>query len=243
MISKGRSTSPSMVSDHPSAFDPGDHQRGVDPVELLVRGPEGGIPRTVARGPPAGRRAVRPRRAGSPSTATRPRQHLPDAATGGGEGPQPGGRGEHGAAPLTGRPASGRVGPRARRGVAVAAPQRSSRPRNQLAARDPGGRRGEPGRRSTAMAVGRSAAAQALRPAPGRRAGPARGCGACGPRARFRRRASSVARATEPTRIGLSAVPKVATAHSLTGVGVASMTVDPTARTGEDSGDTRPATR
>ena len=49
--------------------------------------------------------------------------------------------------------------------------------------------------------------------------------------------------ATEPMRMGLSAVPKVATAHSLTGVGVRSMTVEPTASTGEASGETNPATR
>ena len=54
---------------------------------------------------------------------------------------------------------------------------------------------------------------------------------------------SRVTTATDPMRIGLSLVPKVETAHSLTGVGVASMTVDPTARTGEDSGETRPAAR
>ena len=46
-----------------------------------------------------------------------------------------------------------------------------------------------------------------------------------------------------PTRIGLSALPKVATAHSLTGVGVASITADPTASTGEEAGLTRAATR
>ncbi len=54
---------------------------------------------------------------------------------------------------------------------------------------------------------------------------------------------TSVPRVTEPMRIGLSAVPNWATAHSLTGVGVRSMTVDPTASTGEASGETKPATR
>ena len=54
---------------------------------------------------------------------------------------------------------------------------------------------------------------------------------------------SSVAMLTLPTRIGLSALPKVATAHSLTGVGVASITADPTASTGEEAGLTRAATR
>ena len=43
---------------------------------------------------------------------------------------------------------------------------------------------------------------------------------------------------TAVTRRGLSAVPNVPTAHSLTSVGVASTTVDPTARTGEASGVT-----
>ena len=54
---------------------------------------------------------------------------------------------------------------------------------------------------------------------------------------------SSAPIATDPMRMGLSAVPNCATAHSLTGVGVASMTVDPTASTGEASGETSPATR
>ena len=44
-------------------------------------------------------------------------------------------------------------------------------------------------------------------------------------------------------RIGLSAVPKFRIAHSFTGVGVASMTVDPTASTGEESIRSRLATR
>ena len=54
---------------------------------------------------------------------------------------------------------------------------------------------------------------------------------------------SRVPIATDPMRIGLSAVPNCATAHSLTGVGVRSMTVEPTASTGEASGETNPATR
>ena len=52
-----------------------------------------------------------------------------------------------------------------------------------------------------------------------------------------------VTTATLPMRTGLSAVPIVRTAHSLTGVGVASMTVEPTASTGEASGATKEATR
>ncbi|EKA62576.1 hypothetical protein B277_01844 [Janibacter hoylei PVAS-1] len=54
---------------------------------------------------------------------------------------------------------------------------------------------------------------------------------------------SRVATATDPMRIGLSAVPKVPTAHSLTGVGVASMTWLPTASAGEAAGSVRAATR
>ncbi len=53
----------------------------------------------------------------------------------------------------------------------------------------------------------------------------------------------STTTSTEPIRIGLSAVPKVRIAHSLTGVGVRSMTVDPTASTGEAAGTVRAATR
>ena len=68
---------------------------------------------------------------------------------------------------------------------------------------------------------------------------------------RNRRRASIPATAeststpanTDPMRIGLSLVPNRATAHSLTGVGVRSMTVEPTASTGEDAGSVRAATR
>ena len=47
---------------------------------------------------------------------------------------------------------------------------------------------------------------------------------------------SSVPRATEPMRIGLSAVPNVETAHSLTGVGVRSMTVEPDGEHGRGLG-------
>ena len=55
--------------------------------------------------------------------------------------------------------------------------------------------------------------------------------------------AASVTRPTDPRRIGLSVFPNVDTAHSLTGVGVASMTAEPTAMTGEASGFTRAAAR
>ena len=55
--------------------------------------------------------------------------------------------------------------------------------------------------------------------------------------------ARAVTRATLPSRIGLSAVPKFWTAHSFTGVGVASMTVEPTASTGDAEGLTNAATR
>ena len=48
---------------------------------------------------------------------------------------------------------------------------------------------------------------------------------------------------TEPIRIGLSALPKVAIAQVLTGVGVRSMTVEPTTSTGEAAGTVRAATR
>ena len=48
---------------------------------------------------------------------------------------------------------------------------------------------------------------------------------------------------TLPMRIGLSADPNCATAHSLTGVGVRSMTVEPTASTGDAAGFSQAATR
>ena len=48
---------------------------------------------------------------------------------------------------------------------------------------------------------------------------------------------------TDPIRINLSLVPKFRTAHSLSGVGVRSMTVEPTASTGEETGSRRAATR
>ena len=48
---------------------------------------------------------------------------------------------------------------------------------------------------------------------------------------------------TEPTRMILSASPKVRIAHSFIGVGVRSMTPDPTASTGEDAGSVREAAR
>ena len=55
--------------------------------------------------------------------------------------------------------------------------------------------------------------------------------------------ARTTTRVTLPSRIGLSLVPKFWTAHSFTGVGVASMTVEPTASTGEAEGLTNAATR
>ena len=55
--------------------------------------------------------------------------------------------------------------------------------------------------------------------------------------------ASAVTTATVESSTGLSAVPRVCTAHSLTGVGVASMTVEPMASTGEAEGFTKAATR
>ena len=48
---------------------------------------------------------------------------------------------------------------------------------------------------------------------------------------------------TEPTRIVLSLSPNWRIAHSFMGVGVRSMTWDPTARTGEDAGFSREATK
>ncbi len=54
---------------------------------------------------------------------------------------------------------------------------------------------------------------------------------------------ASTPSSTEPTRIGLSLVPKVAIAHSLTGVGVRSMTADPTASTGDEAGSSSEATK
>ena len=54
---------------------------------------------------------------------------------------------------------------------------------------------------------------------------------------------SSTTTVTEPTRIALSAEPNSRIAHSFSGVGVRSMTVDPTASTGEAAGTVRAATR
>ncbi len=59
----------------------------------------------------------------------------------------------------------------------------------------------------------------------------------------IRAAAMAVTRATLVRSTGLSAVPKWCTAHSLTGVGVASITVEPTASTGEAEGFTKAATR
>ena len=54
---------------------------------------------------------------------------------------------------------------------------------------------------------------------------------------------SRVTSITLPMRIGLSLVPNSRTAHSFMGVGVRSMTVDPTASTGEEAGFIAAATR
>jgi len=53
----------------------------------------------------------------------------------------------------------------------------------------------------------------------------------------------TVTRPTEASRIDLSAGPNFAIASSLSGVGVRSMTVEPTERTGEATGSTKAATR
>ncbi len=54
---------------------------------------------------------------------------------------------------------------------------------------------------------------------------------------------TSTTRITDPTRMILSAAPKVRIAHSLAAVGVWSITAEPTARTGEDAGAVKAATR
>ena len=54
---------------------------------------------------------------------------------------------------------------------------------------------------------------------------------------------TSTAASTDPSRIGLSMVPKFLIAHSFTGVGVRSMMLELTASTGEESGCNREATR
>ena len=48
---------------------------------------------------------------------------------------------------------------------------------------------------------------------------------------------------TDPIRIGLSWSPNCRIAHSFIGVGVRSMTCDPTARTGDEAGLSRDATK
>ena len=99
-----------------------------------------------------------------------------------------------------------------------------------------------PGSASTGVATGRVSAARVARPVSSR-------MNTTPSQVRRRARtpatadASRVTTVTLPSRIGLSRVPNCATAYSLTGVGVASMTADPTARTGEDAGSRRPATR
>ena len=190
---------------------PGDHERGVDPVELRRSGCGRRRCRArCARGPWAGRRAARPA-AGSVTDdgddATG--QHLPDGATGGGEGtrarrPR---RARAAARPAVlrwrscrrPRPPRGRGRPRpsGRAGRGTSWPHRRRRPRWRTRA---GGR--PRWRWGAAPRRGRS-------PSPGRRAGPGRACGGCGPRGRCRRRGAASTRATEPMRIGLSAVPKV----------------------------------
>ncbi len=54
---------------------------------------------------------------------------------------------------------------------------------------------------------------------------------------------ASTPRKTDPIRIVLSLVPNCAIAHSFMGVGVRSMTWDPTASTGEAAGFVNAATR
>ena len=54
---------------------------------------------------------------------------------------------------------------------------------------------------------------------------------------------SSTTNVTEPTRTSLSALPNSRMAHSLSGVGVRSMTVEPTASTGDAAGTVSAATR
>ena len=48
---------------------------------------------------------------------------------------------------------------------------------------------------------------------------------------------------TEPIRTRLSLLPNCRIAHSFSGVGVRSMTCEPTASTGEDAGSSSEATR
>ena len=142
----------------------GDHQGGVDPVELRVRRAErGDAAHRVPRGPP---------RAGSSGSAAAGR------ATDDGDAPRErtlaqgaaGRRRPHRAPPRRRARAGGRCGrprrpcgPRRRRrpGRASRCPQRSRRPRNQPAARTPTRAVTIPGSRSTKVLVGRSAAATA----------------------------------------------------------------------------------
>ena len=120
MISKGRSTSPSIVSDQPSRPHAGDHERGVDPVELGVRRSEG---RDAAHGALEAARQGRERlgggRQGHRRRGDTPCQRLAEGAPGGGQGTQARGGDEDvpavGAAVLVG----GRVGACPGRGVTV----------------------------------------------------------------------------------------------------------------------------
>ncbi len=123
-----------------------------------------------------------------------------------------------------------------------ASPEAPARRASQTSVATPATMAARAGSASTGRAAGRSSAAAPASPVSSTMRPTASG---------IRRRASrpataartSVTTRTEPCRISLSLVPKVAIAHSLTGVGVRSMTVDPMASTGDDAGARKPATR
>ena len=127
-------------------------------------------------------------------------------------------------------------------GSAWAEPEGSTRATSRSSVRIPTTAATRAGSQARSSAVGRSTAAAPARPVSSRRSSveASRERGRTVPARAARSRETT---ATEPMRIGLSAVPKVPTAHSLTGVGVASMTWLPTARTGDDAGEVRAATR
>ncbi len=135
----------------------------------------------------------------------------------------------------------GHRGPRRAR-ARSASPEAPARRASQTRVATPAAMAARAGSASSGRAAGRSSAAAPASPVSSTMKPTASG---------IRRRASrpataartSVTTRTEPCRISLSLVPKVAIAHSLTGVGVRSMTVDPMASTGDDAGARKPATR
>ena len=213
--------------------DGGDGEPGVDAVEVGVRRPQRADAVVLSPRGPAGRKA---RGRWRPAARCRSRR---------GGTTSPSGR----APPWPLRPRRGRRSPaRPRAG--------SDRRPHATTDRDPGrttrcshhsevaattaatraGRRSsgpEPGRRTASTPATPASPTRMSRPTVSRRSAITPAIAA----------SSSTTTVTEPTSTSLSAVPNCRIANSLSGVGVRSMTVEPTASTGEAAGTVRAATR